>query len=69
MPKTLQLQGYVADPHFSVILSVHSSGTPTYSVLSGIWRPEIEKRSDGDDDSKTDQRAAKYEIVSKCDPR
>jgi hypothetical protein len=25
---------------------------------SGIWRPEIEERSDGDDDSKTDQRAA-----------
>jgi hypothetical protein len=33
-----------------------------------IWLPKIEERSDGDDDSKTDQQPAKHEIVSECDP-
>jgi hypothetical protein len=35
----------------------------------GIRRPEIEIRAESDDDSKTDQRAAQYEIVSERDPR
>jgi hypothetical protein len=35
---------------------------------SGIWLPEIEKRSNSDDDSETDRRAAEYEVVSEHNP-